>query len=295
MTTDTDFVSVIIPCLNDYNRIKKCLGILEKQTYPADAYEVIVVDNGVSFSPDPGLLEFPHAKVLHEPLRGSYAARNHGIKRAQGEILAFTDADCIPSSNWLENGVGKLLEKENCGLVGGSIKVFFENDSHPTLAERFDKLTAFQQKENIEKSYFSVTANLFTTKRVIEQVGMFNPNLKSGGDVEWGNRVHHNGLKLTHAENTVIYHPTRKTFSLIFRKNRRVSQGFDPLNALGKSSPSGPVREWFGRMSPPLSGSLIILRANDMGGIANRIAMIMILFAAKYFRLIVRLKKVITG
>jgi glycosyltransferase involved in cell wall biosynthesis len=295
MTTDTNFVSVIIPCLNDYYRLKKCLGMLEKQTYPADAYEVIVVDNGASFKPYPGLSEFPHTKVIHEPHGGSYAARNRGIKRAKGEVFAFTDADCIPSSNWLENGVGKLLEKDNCGLVGGSIQVFFENDSHPTLAERFDKLTAFQQKQNIEKSHFSVTANLFTTKRVIEQVGMFNPNLKSGGDVEWGNRVHHNGLKLIHAENAVIYHPARKTFSLIFRKNRRVSQGFDPLNALGKSSPSGPVREWLGRISPPLSGSLKILRANDMGGIANRIAMIMILFAAKYFRLIVRLKKVITG
>jgi len=195
MTTDTNFVSVIIPCLNDYNRLKKCLGILEKQTYPADAYEVIVVDNGASFSPDPGLLEFPHTKVIHEPRSGSYAARNYGIKRAKGEVFAFTDADCIPSSNWLENGVGKLLEKDNCGLVGGSIQVFFENDSHPTLAERFDKLTTFQQKQNIEKSHFSVTANLFTKKKVVEQVGMFDSDLKSGGDVEWGNRVYQKGEK----------------------------------------------------------------------------------------------------
>ena len=76
MTTDTIFVSVIIPCLNDYNRLIKCLGMLEKQTYPADAYEVIVVDNGASFKPYPGLSEFPHAKLIYEPRGGSYAARN---------------------------------------------------------------------------------------------------------------------------------------------------------------------------------------------------------------------------
>lgn len=289
------FVSVIVPTYNDSERLDKCLAALGHQDYDENRYEIIVVDNGSADSTANTIRKHSAKQVYYDRIQSSYAARNAGIRQAKGEIYAFTDSDCLPSEKWLESGVRRLRESKNCGLVGGSIRVFYEHEIHPTLVERFDRLTAFHQKENIGKSHFSVTANLFTTRNVMEKVGLFDPNLKSGGDVEWGNRVHRNELKLIYADNVVISHPARRSLHQIFKKNRRVAKGFDPLAGPGKASPLDIALEWMGRVSPPLTVSLRILRAIDAGSITARIAMIMMLFVIKYFRLIIRLEKVITG
>jgi len=100
--TSTPFVSVIIPVYNDPERLKTCLQALEEQTYPQSSYEVIVVDNGSDESIEPIVTEFNQAKAGYEPHPGSYAARNKGLSLARGEVIAFTDADCIPALDWIE-------------------------------------------------------------------------------------------------------------------------------------------------------------------------------------------------
>ena len=119
------FVSVIIPVFNDAKRLKICLAALEKQTYPQDYYEIIVVDNGSDKSLENVVRQFPRVKLACCLDPGSYAARNHGIYIAKGEILAFTDSDCIPARDWLETGVKCLLTTANCGLLAGKIEIFF--------------------------------------------------------------------------------------------------------------------------------------------------------------------------
>ena len=105
------FVSVIIPVYNDSARVKICLEALEKQTYPQNLYEVIVVDNASDEYPaiKDVVCQFSQAIAAYESRPGSYAARNKGISLAKGDIIAFTDADCIPAKNWIEKGVANLL------------------------------------------------------------------------------------------------------------------------------------------------------------------------------------------
>ena len=98
------FVSVIIPVFNDAERLKICLTALEKQTYPQDYYEVIVVDNGSDENLENVVKQFTQAKLAYYPELGSYAARNHGIALAKGEILAFTDADLYSRTRLAHNG-----------------------------------------------------------------------------------------------------------------------------------------------------------------------------------------------
>jgi len=84
------------------------------------AYEVIVVDS----SPDDITLEvkrqFPQVRVLHLGERAyPGVARNAGIAQAQGEVLAFTDADCIVPPDWIE----RIMESQKRGMtvVGGPV------------------------------------------------------------------------------------------------------------------------------------------------------------------------------
>ena len=182
-------VSVIIPVFNDPDRLKICLQALQDQTYPKAQYEVIVVDNGSDRSVEPIVAEFSQAQAAFEARRSSYAARNKGLSLAGGDVVAFTDADCIPDPDWIERGVVRLLSEPNIGLIAGNVILFFKDPDNPTGAELYELLKAFTQQKNVEEYQFSVTANLFTFRHVIDAVGQFDGTLQSNGDLEWGRRV----------------------------------------------------------------------------------------------------------
>ena len=219
------FVSVIIPVLNDGDRLKICLQALELQTYPQEFYEIIVVDNGSDENIEQIVKSFPHASLIFEFQKGSYCARNRGIFMAKGEIIAFTDSDCIPAQNWLENGVKKLLSMPNCGLVAGEIKILFKNESNPTAIEVFDSITNLQQQKYVTTDHYGATANLFTFKKIFDEVGYFNSHLKSGGDAEWGRRVFASGYLVIYADNSCVAHPARNSLEELTKKVIRQTGG----------------------------------------------------------------------
>ncbi|MGF1478324.1 MAG: glycosyltransferase [Cyanophyceae cyanobacterium] len=221
------FVSVVIPVFNDAERLKICLKALKAQTYPKTLYEVIVVDNASDEGQDiQGVVaQFDSAIAAFESTPGSYAARNRGLALAKGEVIAFTDADCVPAADWLEKGVKALLRTPNCGLVAGKIELFFKDPSRLTSIELFEKITAFAQKQLLEQYKGGATANIFTFRKVIEQVGNFDTSFKSGGDLEWGKRVFEHGYQQIYAEDVQVAHPARYSWGQIYRRTMRITAG----------------------------------------------------------------------
>ena len=224
------FVSVIIPVFNDSRRLRICLEALEKQTYPKGFYEIIIVDNGSAESLEPLVREFKNAVFIREDRPGSYTARNKGISVSRGVVIAFTDSDCIPALDWIEKGIKNLASTANCGLVGGRIELFLKNPDKPTAAELYESIFAFSQKDYIEKTRFGATANVFTFREVIEKAGLFNENLKSSGDLEWGRRVFSKGYKQIYADDVCVLHPARHSLHQLYRQIRRITGGNPDLN-----------------------------------------------------------------
>jgi glycosyltransferase involved in cell wall biosynthesis len=148
------FVSVIVPVWNDAERLRHCLQALEAQTYPHDLYEVIVVDNHSTERIGHVVSRYAHARLVHETRPGSYAARNAGMASARGKIIAFTDADCIPASDWLEKGVGHLTLTEGCAVLAGRIEIFPRLAQQPNAIERYEGLVALAQREFVRKYSF---------------------------------------------------------------------------------------------------------------------------------------------
>lgn len=231
-------VSVIIPVYNDAERLKICLDRLAAQTYAH--YEVIVVDNGSTHLAEVQAIvsRYPFAMLATEATPGSYAARNRGIALAKGEIIAFTDADCMPALDWLEQGVGEVQAHPNCGLVAGAIRIVTRDRDHPV--ELYECLMGLSQQKFVAQDHYGATANVFTRPAIFEQVGLFNTRLKSSGDVEWGQRVHAAGYAQIYAETVCIDHPARSSFAQLARQASRHAGGFYDLRC--RQNPA-----WLGR------------------------------------------------
>ncbi len=226
-STRTVVVSVVIPIFNDADRLRVCLSALSRQSYPPDLYEVIVVDNGSMDDVAAVTESFQFCRYCRETKIGSYAARNCGVRLARGNILAFTDADCIPDPGWLEHGVTELTRRNTIGIVGGNISVCFRNASHPSLAELVQQFTgSYRQKWHmLSEDHCALTANLFTYRHVFEHVGPFADEMLSCGDKEWGKRVFKAGYELVYGETAIVQHPARETIRELLVKTRRVTGG----------------------------------------------------------------------
>src|SRR3989344_5737696 len=101
--------SVIIPAFNSAATIKACIDALRSQDFPAGA-EIIVADDG-SADDTAAIAKKAGAKVVSQGNAGPAKARNLGAKNANGEILLFTDADCVPQKNWLSEMMRPFADK----------------------------------------------------------------------------------------------------------------------------------------------------------------------------------------
>lgn len=224
MTDNEILVSVIIPVYNDAARLKLCLEALRQQTLPSSLYEIIVVDNASTDNVADVTDQFPQVKLLTESRPGSYAARNLGIAQAAGEIIAFTDADCLPLASWLERGVWEFHKTENCGVLGGRIEMFCRDEQNPTTVETTEKLTYLRQRQYVRELNFAATANMFVAKKVFAAVGLFRSDLKSSGDLEFGNRAASDSCyRIVYSDAPTVRHPARHTLKEYCRREKRIA------------------------------------------------------------------------
>lgn len=238
-------VSVIIPHYNDPAALEICLAAIEAQSF-SKPFEVIVADNN-----SPCGLEAVNAAVrgrakvvvVTEP--GAGPARNGGVAASQGELLAFTDCDCIPHPEWLEEGLTAL---EHADLVGGAMVVLVDRDKGVTQAEAFEAAFAFDNRAYVERKHFTVTANLFVRRSDFDLVGGFRVGVSE--DQEWCLRARSKGLGIIYAPRAVVGHPARRTWSELVRKWRRIVA---EQYGIALEQPRGRLRWLFKAWLLPLS------------------------------------------
>lgn len=275
-------VSVIIPVFNDTERLKTCLNALENQTYPKNFYEVIIVDNASDEDIKGVVGQFNQAFATYESRPGSYAARNKGISLAKGDVIAFTDSDCIPASDWIEKGVANLLRVSNCGLVAGKIKLFFRNPEQPTAVELYDSIRmGIPQKLYVEDDKYGATANLFTFKNVINKVGCFDDTLKSSGDNNWGQRVFLAGYNQIYADDTCVAHPARGSLKQLYKKVVRITGGHQDVRKKRGYSLNEFIRDIIKDVLPPFKFILLTCSNKNLNG-SKKIQLIYIRLFVKY-------------
>jgi glycosyltransferase involved in cell wall biosynthesis len=111
-------VSVIVPAFNSQTTIARCLQALERQTLSQEHYEVIVVDDGSTDDTRGRVQSYAQPRLLTQRHAGPAAARNLGAQHARGEIVLFTDADCEPVPDWIEQMLAPFADAQVAGVKG---------------------------------------------------------------------------------------------------------------------------------------------------------------------------------
>lgn len=196
-----------------------CLDALVKQAMPGDQYEIIVVDNKSTDSTCEIVRRYD-VTLLHEvEIQTSYAARNRGIAAAGGEIVAFTDADCVAHPEWLSELIKPFSDPEVGGVGGRILDSEPEND-----IEHFIKSTRIFSEYQDETIFLPIllTNCVAYRKEILEALAGFNYRLFTGADIDLSWRMQlETGARVAYAPEAIVFHKHRSTLSAMARQFRR--------------------------------------------------------------------------
>lgn len=223
----TPLVSVVIPTCGRPELLDRCLAAIARQDFPAAAFEIIVVDDGPSTTTRDAVTRCVARTVTTggptigytatQRVKGPAAARNVGWRAAQGRIIAFTDDDTVPASDWLSSGVHALGSAR--AAIWGRVVVPLPAD--PTDYER--------DAAGLANGGF-VTANCFVRKAALEAVGGFDERFRlawrEDSDLFFALRKRFPAI--AYAPEVVVVHPIRPApWGVSLRQQRKVL--FDAL------------------------------------------------------------------
>jgi glycosyltransferase involved in cell wall biosynthesis len=197
------FISVIVPVYNASKTIKQLITCLVNQSYPKDKYEIIIVDDGsrdetveIVISITKEILQ-PNIKIIKlEHNCGPATARNRGIIEAKGEIIAFTDADTLPDTEWLKELV-KAFDDEKVGGVRGETLT----DSYLLFPIRVAPVGGGYK-----------TCNIAYRKEILYNIGLFDERFKHpfGEDGDVAHRVINKGFLIKENPKAIVFHPVKE-------------------------------------------------------------------------------------
>jgi cellulose synthase/poly-beta-1,6-N-acetylglucosamine synthase-like glycosyltransferase len=225
-------VSVVVPTYNDRDRLTACLRSLQQQSYPRERTQLIVVDDG---SHDDTVAEvrrqFPEVVVVAKGHTGSDDSRNAGVDACSGDLIAFTDSDCVPHPTWLERMV-RRLEAVPGGAVGGRVV------HRGGFLERLTGVADFGEFQGLrEREVASLpTCNLGVRARVFDRCH-FDTRMSANGDTLFSARLREVGTRLLFAPEVAVEHRPATSLRTLFRRAERYGASFVEARLLEPSLP----------------------------------------------------------
>lgn len=196
--------SVIVPTFNAEAILTACLEALLDQSTPIKDYEVIIVDDG-STDGTSKIAEQFNVKSIHQSNRGPAAARNRGTYEAGGDIILFTDADCIPDRKWIQEMILPFEDPEVVGVKGAY------KTCQTSLAARFAQ-AEFEDRYDLLQPQASIdmidTYSAAFRKNIFRKMGGFDENfpVANNEDTDFSYRLATAGHKLVFNRGAFVYH-----------------------------------------------------------------------------------------
>lgn len=220
-------ISVIVPIYGAEPYLDRCIQALLIQDCKSDI-EILMINNN---SPDQSVEiigRYPQVRLLHQAKQGAYAARNHGILEASGDLLVFTDPDCVPQSDWLSQIEATMRDPTLGVLVGPSLS---DRSSYGLrLLDSYElQKEAYILASDDATLYWGQTSNMAVRSELMRRFGPFVEQ-ERGADVVFVRTVvdatscdvvrYNPDIGVTHLEMSSIGVYLRKVF-LYGRSQRR--------------------------------------------------------------------------
>ena len=251
-------VSVVVCAYNAERTMEVCLASLECLNYPD--YEVIVVNDGSTDGTLAIAEGFAYCRIISQQNKGLGVARNVGAEAATGDIVAYTDSDCVADPDWLTYLVAKMETAAlvACGgpnfpppeesLVPAAVAVSPGGPTHVLLSDDVAEHIA--------------GCNMAFRRDILLQMGGFDPIYRAAGDdvdICW--RFQDAGYTIGFSPAAVVWHFRRNTVKAYIGQQR----GYGKAEALVYSK--HPFRfnlfgqaKWLGRIYGDLSAALLLSR-----------------------------------
>jgi GT2 family glycosyltransferase len=251
-------VSVVVCAYNAERTMDQCLASLAELNYPD--YEVVVVNDGSRDRTREIAESYDYCRLINQPNKGLSAARNIGAEAATGEIVAYTDSDCVADPDWLTYLVAKMEASglAACGgpnfpppedtLVPAAVAVAPGGPTHVLISD--------------EVAEHIAGCNMAFRRDALLQLGGFDPIYRAAGDdvdICW--RFQDAGYPIGFSAAAVVWHFRRNTVAAYCTQQR----GYGKAEALVYSK--HPFRfnlfgqaKWLGRIYGDLSTSLLLSR-----------------------------------
>jgi len=241
-------ISVVIPTYQRPAKLRQCLEALAGQTMDPRLWEVIVVNDGGpdSFqSLDPQLQSQLPLRLHTIEHGGPAACRNAGVAISQGELVAFTDDDCVPLPGWLAE-LEAGLAQNRADAVGGQTLLI---EPAPAGSRCHDLLCRFlyeQLRLPTGDPYLLISSNVIYRRQVLQELGGFDQAIRQAGgeDLELSHRVLAAGYRQRYWPKAQVRHDQQASAWQYVRQQYRYGRGHRLFRA---KLAGGKIPRWLGQ------------------------------------------------
>ena len=222
-------LSIIVPVLNMGRTIRATMESLIRLDYPGNNLEIIVIDGKSKDDTRKIVQEYPVALVDQEG-KGLNAARNTGIKYSSGEIVAYTDGDCVVPRDWAKK-IARNFMDPSIGFVGGTMEGY---DRTSLLSNYMDE-SLFQSKPgfrirvettDLKLMQFPAGANMAFRRRSLARVKFFDENITYGfDDLQPVEAMGFKGFRIVLDPDVNILHQHRNTLRDLLKQHFNYGRG----------------------------------------------------------------------
>ena len=271
--------TIVVPTYGRARQLQACLEALAVQSF-REPWEVVVVDDG---SPDAvsGVAEAFSGRfdlrVIRQGNAGPAAARNRGVEEARGELVAFTDDDCLPDRAWLETLVRAARERPGA-MLGGTTVNGLPGELFASTSQLIVDLVYEHFNADPDNAYFFASNNMLCPRERFLAVGGFDRDFPRAGaeDRDFCDRWRMAGWPLAWRPAARVEHRHSQTLRKFCDLHFRYGRGAHMYQARRRDRGSGTMREDLGfhrslprrlrhHVSPPQRGLSAVAMLATLG------------------------------